>query len=53
MAAYERAHAWRELFAIAVREQVDADELNDMCERVSGKSGHRIKSRLCNAYSLG
>jgi len=37
MVAYEQAHAWRQLFALAISEKVEADELSDMCERVSGK----------------
>jgi elongator complex protein 1 len=37
MVAYEQAHAWRQLFALAISEKIEAEELNDMCERVSGE----------------
>lgn len=36
--AYEKAHAWRELFALAKEQEVSSDALYEMCERVSGKS---------------
>jgi len=37
MVAYEQAHAWRQLFALAISEKIEVDELTDMCERVSGE----------------
>jgi hypothetical protein len=37
MVAYEQAHTWRQLFALAISEKIDAEELSDMCDRVSGK----------------
>jgi elongator complex protein 1 len=36
MAAYERAHLWRELFALAVTQKIGVDEMEDMCTRVAG-----------------
>lgn len=36
MSAYEKAHAWRELFALASRQKVEGFELEDICDRVSG-----------------
>ena len=35
--AYERAHAWRELFALAVNEKLSEKAIADMVERVAGK----------------
>lgn len=35
--AYERAHAWRELFALAVNEKLSEKAISDMVERVAGK----------------
>ena len=39
MSAYEKAHSWRELFALASKQKVQGSELEDICDRVSGKSG--------------
>jgi elongator complex protein 1 len=36
MSAYEKAHAWRELFALASKQKVEGSELEDICDRVSG-----------------
>ena len=38
MSAYEKAHAWRELFALASKQKVHGAELEDICDRVSGRS---------------
>lgn len=38
MIAYERAHAWRELFGLALKQGILESELVDMAERVSGMS---------------
>jgi elongator complex protein 1 len=35
--AYERAHAWRELFALALKEEVSKDSIAEMVERVAGE----------------
>lgn len=35
--AYERAHAWRELFALAVKEKLSEKAISDMVERVAGE----------------
>lgn len=37
MSAYEKAHAWRELFALASKQKVQGSELEDICDRVSGR----------------
>lgn len=37
MTAYEKAHAWRELFALASKQKIESSELEDICDRVSGK----------------
>jgi elongator complex protein 1 len=39
MSAYEKAHAWRELFALASKQTVQGSELEDICDRVSGTFG--------------
>jgi hypothetical protein len=39
MVAYEQAHAWRELFALAMSERMEKEELLEICERVSGMFG--------------
>lgn len=36
MSAYEKAHAWRELFALASKQKIEGSELEDLCDRVSG-----------------
>ncbi len=36
MAAYERSHQWRELFALAVSQKIGVSEMEDMCTRVAG-----------------
>ncbi|KAJ9102595.1 hypothetical protein QFC21_002996 [Naganishia friedmannii] len=33
--AYEKAHAWRELFALASKQKIEGSELEDICDRVS------------------
>jgi elongator complex protein 1 len=38
MKAYEKAHAWRELFTIAKERQLDDQTIADMVERVTGGS---------------
>lgn len=35
--AYERAHAWRELFALALKEEVSKKGIAEMVERVAGR----------------
>jgi len=35
--AYERAHAWRELFALALQQQLPQDTIAEMSERVAGE----------------
>ncbi|KAJ9111710.1 hypothetical protein QFC19_001070 [Naganishia cerealis] len=35
MNAYEKAHAWRELFALASKQKIGTSELEDICDRVS------------------
>jgi elongator complex protein 1 len=35
--AYEKAHAWRELFAFAIRQNLPKEELSEMAERVTGQ----------------
>ncbi|KAJ9121784.1 hypothetical protein QFC22_002406 [Naganishia vaughanmartiniae] len=35
MNAYEKAHAWRELFALASKQKIASSELEDICDRVS------------------
>jgi elongator complex protein 1 len=37
MKAYEKAHAWRELFTLAKEQGLDADTIAAMVERVTGK----------------
>lgn len=34
--AYEKAHAWRELFALALEQEISSQALTELCERVSG-----------------
>lgn len=34
--AYERAHTWRELFALAKKEGLSKESLDEMIERVTG-----------------
>jgi len=46
MVAYEQAHAWRQLFALAISENMEIEELNDMCERVSGESNSTIAASI-------
>jgi hypothetical protein len=44
MVAYEHAHAWRQLFALAISEKLAVEELSDMCERVSGEpNAHALR----------
>lgn len=43
MSAYEKAHAWRELFALASKQKVQGSELEDICDRVSGKFIESLK----------
>jgi hypothetical protein len=35
--AYEKAHAWRELFALALSLQKSKEDILDMCGRVTGQ----------------
>lgn len=50
MKAYEKAHAWRELFTIAKERQLDDQTIAAMVERVTGEltmaieTGQRLKS---------
>ena len=46
MKAYERAHAWRELFALALKEEVPQEGIAEMLERVAGEARHskRVES---------
>jgi elongator complex protein 1 len=37
MKAYEKAHAWRELFTMAKEQQLDEETISAMVERVTGK----------------
>jgi hypothetical protein len=37
MKAYEKAHAWRELFTLAKEQQLDEEAIAAMVERVTGK----------------
>jgi elongator complex protein 1 len=37
MKAYEKAHAWRELFTMAKEQQLDEETIAAMVERVTGK----------------
>jgi hypothetical protein len=37
MKAYEKAHAWRELFTLANEQKLDEDAIAAMVERVTGK----------------
>jgi elongator complex protein 1 len=34
--AYEKAHAWRELFGLALNLKKSRDDVTDMCGRVAG-----------------
>jgi elongator complex protein 1 len=34
--AYEKAHAWRELFSLALEQKVSDEVLSSLIERVSG-----------------
>lgn len=36
--AYEKAHAWRQLFSLALEQKVSQDVLSGLIERVSGTS---------------
>ena len=38
MKAYEKAHAWRELFALALKQETPKSALDGISERVTGKS---------------
>lgn len=38
MKSYEKAHAWRELFTMAKDQQLEADAISAMVERVTGES---------------
>lgn len=38
MKAYEKAHAWRELFTVAKEQQLDDQAIAAMVERVTGQS---------------
>lgn len=38
MIAYEKAYAWQELFALAVKEGLSFDELVELGKRVGGES---------------
>lgn len=37
MKAYEKAHAWRELFTVAKEQQLDSQAITGMVERVTGQ----------------
>jgi elongator complex protein 1 len=37
MKAYEKAHAWRELFRLANEQKLDEDAIAAMVERITGK----------------
>ena len=37
MKAYEKAHAWRELFTMAKEQELDEETIAAMVERVTGK----------------
>ena len=41
--AYEKAHAWRELFALALEQQLPKSAIDEMCERVSEHLASRGK----------
>ena len=43
MKAYEKAHAWRELFALGLQHEMSKSVLSGMSERVTGKwRSHRM-----------
>lgn len=44
MKAYEKAHAWRELFTIAKERELDDQAIAGMVERVTGEPSLRAKS---------
>jgi elongator complex protein 1 len=35
MKSYEKAHAWKELFTLAITEKLEEGEIAEMCERVA------------------
>jgi elongator complex protein 1 len=37
MKAFEKAHAWRELFTMAKDQQLDAEAISEMVGRITGK----------------
>jgi elongator complex protein 1 len=39
--AYEKAHAWRQLFASALQQNLSRESIVEMCERVAGESSQR------------
>lgn len=38
MKSYEKAHAWKELFTLALTEKLEEGEIAEMCERVASES---------------
>lgn len=46
MKAYEKAHAWRELFTMAKEQELDEETIAAMVERVTGKPSP-LRSGLC------
>lgn len=46
MKAYEKAHAWRELFTMAKEQDLDEETIAAMVERVTGKPPP-LRSDLC------
>jgi elongator complex protein 1 len=45
MKAYEKAHAWRELFTLANEQKLDKEAIAAMVERVTGELHPRCKRR--------
>lgn len=36
--AYEKAHAWKELFTLAMTQKIEPDAMSDLIEKIAGES---------------